>query len=212
MSRRRPPQWLIEQRKSASPRAKTKPDKSVALDLKFWAGMVVAAISLLLAVLGLWLAVEDRPTVSLGLPTDATNIFSTQITIVNNGVLPIHDVSFATFLKLIRFEDGSGAISSIGAEYEVPTRTLMPGEPVTTSFSTVIGPLGASSHFFGYKQSKCKTCEIALIASFRPTWAPFWLRTRAFRFKTIETSGGTILQQVPAEDIESEFRKALLGR
>jgi hypothetical protein len=50
--------------------------------------------------------------------------------------------------------------------------------------------------------------DIALVAHFRPKWAPFWNRTRIFRFKTFETSGGIILRQVPAEDIENEYTKA----
>jgi hypothetical protein len=106
-------------------------------------------------------------------------------------------------LRRIDTTEGIALISQIADGYEPPTKILRPGEPVTTDFTIMVG--GHSSAFGMYPHYK--TIDIALIASFRPFWAPFWNRTRAFRFEEIRTSEGTSLRQIPAGDIEVEYDK-----
>jgi hypothetical protein len=208
MTKGRPPKELLERRKEGHHKPHIPSDESNAVDWKFWSGMAVAVVGILLAVLGLWLAVEDRPTVSLGPLVDATNLLSTQVIIVNNGVLPLRDVSVATFLQHALI-GGREFTEDIGDEYQPPTRVLMPGEPITTDFSFMAGHRAGFVNGFPKGPMRFDDLDVALIVTFRPTWAPLWTRTRAFRFKSVKTSGGTLLQQVPAEDIESEYRKQL---
>jgi len=165
---------------------------------------------LILAIIALWLAVKDRPTVSVGPPLDAKNLLSTQVFITNNGVLPINDVSLAIYVKSLEMKGGHNTYNEAVDGYQLPTSTLQPGEPVTTTFQIIVGNsnlgtgmtienVGDNPQFIRF--------DIALITSFRPAWAPFWRRTTTFRFRAVRTSEGMIMQQVPAEDIEKEYRK-----
>jgi hypothetical protein len=200
MARGHPPKELLERRKQPPRKEHIPPDKKFSLDWKFWIGLLIAIIAL-------WLTVEDRPTVSLGPPLDPKNLLSTQITIVNNGVLAIWDVSFGVFEKHA-VVNGIVMWDNVGNDYQVPTHVLRPGEPVTTDLSIIVGDTSAHSmlHFDTQKQAiRYDQLDVALIAHFRPTWAPFWRRNRIFRFKTVKTSEGTVLQQVPAENIEDEY-------
>jgi len=203
MTKGHSPRWLVEQRKQPHRKPHTPPKRKFALDWKFWSGLLIAVIAL-------WLTVEDRPTVSLGPPLDTKNLLSTQIVIVNNGVLAINDVSFAIYVRSCKLKGGPETDFVAIEDYQPPTKTLQPGEPVTTNFNVIVGnsSLGRGIRLVGgYDAPEFLKFDIALIASFRPTWAPFWTRTKAFRFTAVPTSGGMMMQQVPAEDIESEYRK-----
>jgi hypothetical protein len=134
------------------------------------------------------------------------DIWTTEVTIINNGVLPIHDVAFATFVKYAK-ANGSTIRDTLADEYEVPTHTLAPGEPVTTNIGAIF-----TVFQLGPKPNNYEDVDIALVARFRPAWAPFWKRTRIFRFKTVKISGGTFLRQVPAEDIERDYKTSLVGQ
>ncbi len=174
------------------------PDKRTAVDLKFWAGTVLAEAGLLIGIFALWLTIKDRPTVSLGPPSDPNNLLSAEVTIVNNGVLAIQNVSFDVYLK--RVEMGNTVIEdSIAKPYRVPTGILRPGEPLDTPFDQIVEG-GFTYH----------SLDVALIAHFTPVWAPFWNRTRAFRFITKRRpNGSNVLEQAPAENIEDDYQRAL---
>ena len=153
---------------------------------------------------------EDRPTTSVGLTEDWTNILSIEITLTNNGVLQIKDVEFVMFVNHIK-EAGRGASFEklIAGRYVPPTGILLVGEPVTTTFAVMMGPTALP--FAVPPPDHVDDADLGLIATFRPSWAPFWKHTRAFRFKTVHTSNGIILQQVPAENIESLYDKEAFG-
>jgi hypothetical protein len=152
--------------------------------------------------------VEDRPTVSLGPQLDAQNIMSTQINIINNGVLPIRDVSFAIYVKNCKIKGGLEFSDMVIGRYQPPTSVLQAGEPITTTFSFVAGAKGTTI-FYAPPNAEYLRFDIALIATFRPTWAPFWKRTRTYRFRVVQTSAGQVMQQFPAEDIEAEYRRSI---
>jgi hypothetical protein len=210
MTKKQPPRESPKERKQTTHKSHKLPHKNTAPDWKFWAGMVVAIVSLLLAVFGTWLTIEDRPTISTGPPLDPHNLFSTQITIVNNGVFPLRNVSFAVFLKSAEI-NGAKTTNNRLADYEPPTKILRPGEPVKTDLSAVVGH---NSHLFHVEGKETEDVrygplDIGLFAEFRPAWAPFWKRTQVFRFRTFPTIGGMTLEQVPAEDIENDYKRAV---
>jgi hypothetical protein len=173
------------------------------LDWKFWIGLLVAVVAL-------WLSVEDRPTVSVGSPIDPDNLLSAQVTLVNDGVLSITDVSFTIFLKNA-YVNGLRTWDNVEGDYEPPTKILRPGEPVTTNFGEIINSKSAYLNVGVRKYNKIpyRDLDIALVAQFRPIWAPFWHRTRVFRFKSKLTSQGITLGQVPAENIESDYDEVM---
>jgi hypothetical protein len=209
MTKGRPPKELLERRKGPPRKPPTPPSKSTSLDWKFWSGMALAIAALFLTVLGLWLAVEDRPTVSLGPPLDFTKLLSTQVTMVNNGVLPITNVSFGVFVKHCEISKRVAINNLVLENYEPSAHVLRPREPMTTDFSVIVGHRNAVVDMSG--NTACLEFDIALIAHFRPMWAPFWNRTRTFRFRAVHTNTSTVMQQFPADNIEDEYKSALSG-
>jgi hypothetical protein len=213
MTKWRPPKDIVKRRQESQLPRYTQPSKQ-PVDWKFWSGMIVGVIGSLATILALWLTVEDRPTVSLGPPRDPHNVLSTEVIMVDNGVLPIHDVSFAVFLKHGKIANILSINEVTDDGFEPSAKVLMPGEPVTSDLSIMAGP---NSHLI-YSNDRDKNgnvdvqeLDIALIAKFRPTWAPFWKRTRAFRFRTVTVGKNTVLEQIPTADIETEYEKALKG-
>jgi hypothetical protein len=206
MTRGKPPAEL-QKRRQAIRDQQNIPDKTW-FDWKFWSGIA-------LAVIALWLTVEDRPTVSMGPPRNPNDIFSTEVTMVNGGVFPITDVSFAIFDKSVQFGGGDRYDDNVMEEdFAPPMHTLKPGEPVTQTFGDLFD--GGEGIPFMSRVPKdehgvpfpVKSVDVALIAKFCPVWAPFWSRTRTFRFRSVQTKAGLILEQVPAGDIEAEYLKA----
>jgi len=202
MVKGQPPKDLLGRRTSPIRKSRKPRGKKFSLDWKYWTG-------LLLTLIALWLAVEDRPVVSVGPPTDTGNIFSTPLTVVNNGVLPIRNVSFVTFVYQGKTEAGTTFAYNIVENRTLPVGVLMPGEPVTTNLKAFTGGSYSSVVSLSHdpKQILVSYLDVALIAYFTPSWVPFWHRHTVFRFRTIRTSDGIILRQVPAEGIESEFNK-----
>jgi hypothetical protein len=192
MSNSRPPKHIVERRKAAR-RANTKgPSLSRSYDWKFWA---IGVPGLVVGALALWLAVEDRPTISMGPQMDANNLLSTQVKIVNEGVLPIENVSIEIYVKHAEISRGNVLNDDLAGDYTPPTGILRPGEPKITDLSRMI-----------HGDWEYYALDIALIAHFHPMWAPFWNRTRIFRFTTAKlANGNAILEQVPAENIEDDY-------
>jgi hypothetical protein len=117
------------------------------------------------------------------------------VTIVNNGVLPIRNVSLDIYVEHAKANDVTVQDSG-GSNFQPPTGILRPGEPITTNLAHMISGSGII-------YSKL---DIALIAKFSPIWAPFWRRARVYRFRNDKGAAGiSILEQVPAENIEEDY-------
>ncbi len=119
---------------------------------------------------------------TLGSPID-DNLLSAEVTLVNNGVLSITDASFTIFLKNA-YVNGSRTWDNVGGNYEPPTKILRPGVPVTTNFGTMIDSgsayinVGVRNHT-RISRISYRDLDIALIARFRPIWAPFWQQNKS---------------------------------
>ncbi len=203
MSRTRPPKELRERRGQRSANKKPKagwPDTSTArFDWKFWIVSVGGlALTSVLAIAALYLSAEDRPTVLMGSPHDPKDVMTTEIEFVNHGVFPLRNVSFDVFVKHAAFS-GKGSFDNGFAGLEKwLTPILRADEPVQVELGHAIG---------GHTQYS--ECDLAIVAHYVPSWAPFWKRDRIFRFKTVlDETGRNKLQQIPSGDIEIDYREA----
>lgn len=185
----------IRERRQRGPRKKKHPQ----WDWKFWAGFLATVV---LGLAALWLTVDDRPTIAIGPQLDSGNILSAEITIVNKGVLSIRNVSIDVYMKHAKLFTRDTSVNNLIAErYVIPTGVLRPDEPKVIYLGGLLRP--SSQEPLRYRE-----LDFALIVNFNPAWAPFWNRTRVFRFMLGQSENGEFLQQVPDENIEDEFRQA----
>jgi hypothetical protein len=197
MSNTRPSKEIQQRRSEARRSGKRRKHSTTHFDWKFWTGTALGLLGLFVAIPALWLAIEDRPTVSLGSQPDPRNPLSTQVILTNNGALPISNVVFDSFIKRA-LTDNSDVAYLIERNYELPTGILRPGEPKITKMAAF------------FPSRNYRELDAALIANFTPEWAPFWHRMRIFRFTFVPHADGTAqLQQIPAEGIEDEYRNEL---
>jgi hypothetical protein len=131
-------------------------------------------------------------------PLDAANPLTAQVVLSNDGMLPLEDVSVASFIGQANYEQGSTANGNLGTGFTPNNQTLDIGDRETV-------PLGS---FFHAYTNRMTYADVALIVSFKPKFMPFWSRTKPFRFKTVKQADGTLrFQQQPPGDILDQYEQ-----
>jgi hypothetical protein len=188
----RTPKHMRERRnQQRAPKQKKNPRKR-PWDWKFWSGIVIAVLALILTALGLRAA---RPEVSLQPPLDPDNVMTTRFVISNQGMLSLEDVNVASFLK--NFRDANNNTIGIGSsDYTYAAGELQPGEGKTLPFAPFIKTSTPVVHG-----------DLSLIVSFSPSYLPFWKKTKGFKFSVVQQSDGrSRLEQQPSEGVEDEYQ------
>jgi len=165
------------------------------LDWKFWVGLGIAVLGLILTAIGL----RARPTVSLESPLNSNDVFATPFVISNDGILDLENVEVASFLIQARYENGGVAAGIMGINYIPPSAILQPGERETVPFR----------HFLKI-DARPIDADMALIVTFTPQFLPFFKKTKAFRFVTARQANGTLrLQQEPENGALQQYEQLI---
>jgi len=114
-------------------------------------------------------------------PLDAPNPFSAPFIIYNEGILPIHSVSYRIHIREVASEDGAKVIvyrKGITVSAFLIS-IITPGEKATTGIP------------FPFKfQTPIKSGDITFVVIYRPDWLP-WHQEQRYRFSLAKKSNGS---------------------
>jgi len=113
-------------------------------------------------------------------------------------MLALEDVSVATFISQVSYEQGSTATDILGTGFTPNNRTLGIGDRETVALAS----------FFKPYTNRPTYADAALIISFKPEFMPFWPHVKVFRFETVKQADGTLrFQQQPPADILERYEQ-----
>lgn len=176
-----------------------KEDRSKKMQPIDYVNLLLGIAGFVLAVGGLILGAQARPTISLEPPLDPNDVLTTRFIISNDGVLALENVTVQSFLK--NFEDArhNKIGTAIGLNFVAPSSEILSGEKKTVAFARIVKSAAQVIHG-----------DVGLIVSFTPAYIPFWKKTRAFKFSvTQQADGKSRLEPEPSEGMEKDFEKEL---
>lgn len=193
----------IRDRREQPPSSKTHILQSTErFDWKFWVGLGIAIAGLILGAIGLNLAIEARPTISLETPLNPDDVLTTPFVISNDGALSLENVTAAILVR--NFEDTHGNhIGGLVGWGSVPTSPEMrPSDRKTIQpFSHIVN-----------EENPIISGEVAIVVSYTPAYIPLWPKHRGFRFVVERQSDGrSRFEQQPSEGIEEDYLKRVKG-
>ncbi len=157
------------------------------LDWKFWVSLAIAIAGLILAAL----TMIPKPSIALEAPLDPRNVLTTRFVISNDGVLSLKKVKINLVKLNVSSANDTASSRNLGRGYIPPAEQLEPGDKETVPFYDFIDV-----------QLPIVSADIALVADFKPIFAFFPTRRKAFRFKTTQQADGTLrLEAQPPGDV-----------
>jgi len=144
-------------------------------------GKLAAAIALILTVAGSYFSFSPKIFVEASYPMETKNLFTTPFVISNDGVLPVHSVSYHIIIRRAVNEIGGTVIANKGKGMQ-PTEYLVPilqaGEKATTGIPSPFGNIVSG--------------DIDFVVSYRPSFIP-WTQEKIFRFGSSKESDGKLV-------------------
>lgn len=190
----KPPKEIRERREQSRPTPKKRPPQTSRLDWKFWAGVSIGLLGLILSAVGLVLGLRAGPTVSLETPLDSSNVLTTPVEIANNGPLDLTNVRVETYVRNLVTAGGGVVQDVMQINYFPPSKTLVAGESKTVPFGQLV------------KTDPPTSADVSIILYYHPEYMSFWEKRRVFRFTTAVQRDGTLrLQKQPAENILQRY-------
>lgn len=196
MAKHKPPKEIIERRESERNKQgkKQKPKIPWKWDWKYWLGTFIAVI-------GLYITLEARPTVAFDLPLNPYNVMSTPVVLSNDGFLTLDEVQVATYVSDIHYRL-SGVQQDVSSEGYFPVGELTRDHKETVPLYSYVGATIAG------RPDEINSADVSLIVSYKLEYLPFIKREDAFRFITVRQSDGNLrFIQEPTGDVLERYRK-----
>jgi hypothetical protein len=149
---------------------------------------LLAAISVLMTIIGTVYAFSPRLSVSSSSPLDPSAPFSTPFTISNDGYISVHNVGFKCSIRKIALAYDQGRVPSIIGDYEPY------GPRLVGPIASTIAPEEKFTAFCPWPFSNNTTvdeADIAVVVEFRQGLLP-WHQEKRYRFKTVKDPGGKL--------------------
>ena len=175
---------------------KQKPSNKTATKKRRASGITVSILLTILLGIPTLLGLRARPSVSIEVPLDPRDVFSTPLIIVNDGLLDLDNVSIISFdIKTLyeqeyaMDEHNIGLIDGVG--------TIGAGQKVTLPFYRFVKFPVVPKH-----------ADFALIVKFRPGYIPWWTKRAAFRFVTFQDAEGNLRfqQELPGDALALYYK------
>jgi hypothetical protein len=177
--------WLAKMIPRLASRLPNKQEWSARLSV--WSGLA----SLLLSIVALFYALAPRVSLSIADSVDPNDAFATNLSISNEGSLPIYDVSFFCTVNQITAPRNVKVIGGLKLTSGVTVPRIDPAHTFTTNQNSKFCPMGDMGSPTGLLRinSGITGVDVFMVVDFRPAWWPVHIE-QSFHFVTERSKDG----------------------